>query len=481
MLVQPKFVDNVWWSVHNSWCDGYRLLGVPMGMSAHDAAALTLPLEVHVFENAGRHYVFDARNFTILRLDPTAAAVARLAATHPLPAIIDVLAGEAEAVTIQRNYLMLLDMIDDGTLSSEPVARPARPPFTHLVVMLAGGCNMGCAYCFEKDVPIYQNPNLMTIARADEVLDWYFRHQEGPSAHIQLYGGEPLLNWSVLEHIVTRAEGWAAAVNKTLTKYLITNGTLLKPERIAFLKAHDVTIQVSVDGDEATHDRFRLFKSGKPTLGVIKPNINELIKQGADFNLRAVMTRENRDPRAIVKGLRRLGAENVSFEVAATDAVEAAFDDDDWETFNETYSDYVNESFSSWGELPDEMKSMILKICQRQRVFYGCGAGVSEVTVSPDGSIYECQRIYREPYSNIAEDRSPRDLGSTLLTIVDDRPICQDCWARYLCGGGCMHQSHIGHGSDDPLPQYCEMKRNLVEATVVRISEIRSQLPVDVT
>ena len=97
------------------------------------------------------------------------------------------------------------------------------------------------------------------------------------------------------------------------------------------LKAHEVTVQVSVDGDEATHDRFRLFKSGKPTLGVIKPNITELARQEVDFNLRAVMTRENTDPRAVTDGLRRLGADRVSFEVVATDDPETRLTGEDWE------------------------------------------------------------------------------------------------------------------------------------------------------
>ena len=57
--------------------------------------------------------------------------------------------------------------------------------------------------------------------------------------------------------------------------------------------------------------------------------------------------------------------------------------------------------------------------------------------------------------------------------MVDDRPVCRDCWARYLCGGGCLHQSHIGHAGDAPLPQYCEMKRSMVEASIVKMAEIR--------
>lgn len=435
---------------------------------------VVLPIEVHIFEHEGWHFAFDVRNYAILKIDASAAAVLSRMRKLSLDAIIEELKAEIPREHVRAQYLRFLEMIRDGILSSKSLPAPHRPDFNRLVLMLAGGCNMGCSYCFEKDVPIYQNPNLMTKERADEILDWFFKHQEGKTAHVQLYGGEALLNWPVLKYVVEKMQAWANENDIEFTKYLITNGTLLNPERIAFLKAHHVTIQVSVDGDEETHNRFRVFKSGKPTMDRIKPNIEELSRQKADFNLRAVLTRENRDPHEVIEGLRTLGAEKVSFEVVATDNPQAQFTDEDWEVFNEKYGDFVQSPFTVWHQLPDEMQSMIIRICDGKRVFYGCGAGISEVTVAPDGSIYECQRIYRTPYSNIAQDKSPTELASSLLTMVDDRPICQDCWARYLCGGGCMHQSHVGHGKDDPLPQYCIMKRNLAEASITKIDEIRS-------
>lgn len=436
--------------------------------------APVLPIEVHVFEHDGQHLAFDVRNYGIFKLDANAAAVLRLMRDFTLDQIIEQLSPELSSELVRAHYLRFLELIQDNTLSSRPLSRPSRPDFNHLVLMLAGGCNMGCSYCFEKDVPIYQNPNLLTREQADRTLDWFFKHQQGKSAHVQLYGGEALLNWPVLKHVVERMEAWAEQNEIALTKYLITNGTLLNPDRITFLKEHAVTIQVSVDGDEETHNKFRVFKSGKPTMDRIRPNIAELARQQANFNLRAVLTRQNRDPNAVIEGLRSLGAERVSFEVVATDNGEAQFTDDDWKVFNENYSEFVDSPYTIWSELPDEMQSMIIRICERQHVFYGCGAGISEVTVSPDGSIYECQRIYRQPYSRISEDKSPTSLDSKLLTMVDDRPICRDCWARYLCGGGCMHQSHVGHGKDDPLPEYCVMERSLAEAAIVKINEIRA-------
>lgn len=432
-----------------------------------------LPIEVHVFNKNDTWYAFDARNYGVLTLEAVGAAVLSRMRDRTVDQIVDDLDGIAAAPVVRAHYLRFLQMIQDGAISVEPLPRTAEPRFNRLVLMLAGGCNMGCSYCFERDVPVYQKPNLMTREGADGVLEWYFAHQEGPTAHVQLYGGEPLLNWPILTYVVERMEAWAAETGKTLTKYLITNGTLLDPARIQYLRDHDVSVQVSVDGDKKTHDRFRTMKGGQGTMDRIRPNIERLNEADVDFNLRAVLTRQNRDPEAVVGGLRSLGAERVSFEVVATDEPLAQFDRNDWAEFLEHHQAHLDQQFESWSALPADVQSMIIKLCEGQHVHFGCGAGKSEVTVAPDGSIYECQRIYRSPYANVKEGKGPKELASTFLTQVDDRDVCRSCWARYLCGGGCLHQSHMGHGTDAPLPEFCTMERQIVEAAIVKIHELQ--------
>lgn len=425
-------------------------------------------LEVHIFVHEGQHYAFDARSFAVFTLSPVAARVLALMSYQTVEEIVVQLSREAPRATILQYYLDFMRLMASGALSTGPVPPPSQPPFSHIVIMLAGGCNMACSYCFEKDVPIYQKPNLLSDEVAGDILDWFFSHHEGNFAHIEFYGGEALLNWTKLEHITFRAEAWAKENKIQLSKYLITNGTLLTPSRISFLKEHAITVQVSVDGDETDHNALRVLKSGLPTFDAIKKNIAELIAQNADFNIRAVMTHRNTNPKSLLESLKRLGTERVSFEVVATCDQGSRFGKADWVQYSRAYRDYAFENIAT-NEVP-EVNRLANKIRSGGKVHYGCGAGKNEVTVAPDGSIYECQRIYREPYGHIRENKNLKELGSTFLSAVDDRPICKDCWARYLCGGGCLHQSHVEQGDTNPVPGFCQVKRDLSEAAIIKVA-----------
>ncbi len=446
-------------------------------ISEHPVAAShqnqILPIEVHTFENNGIHYGFDCRNYAVFTIDALGSLVLSRARDRSLTAIITELFPKHEEDLVKVRYLRILEMLRNGILSDTPVPPPPRPHFHRLVVMLAGGCNMACHYCFEKDIPTYQGVNKMTRSVADQVIEWFSRHQKGPKAHVQLYGGEPLLNWPVLTHVVEQLEQWACLKQKDLSFYLITNGTLLDPKKIQYLKNHNVSIQVSVDGGQKIHDRFRVLKSGQPTFDLIAPNISELIDHHMDFNLRAVLTRFQPDPARVVRELISLGAEKVSFEVVASDLEAVRLTETDWDHFNRYYRTHLKSPFKSWSQLPAETQRNIINICEGKRLSYGCGAGVTEFTVSPDGYLYECQRLFQEPCAHVSQDIAINQIDSRIQTRVDARDGCKKCWARYLCGGGCMHQSFIEQGDKLPFKKYCQTKTAELEAAIVKIHEIK--------
>ncbi|HEY3915027.1 MAG TPA: SPASM domain-containing protein, partial [Verrucomicrobiae bacterium] len=75
---------------------------------------------------------------------------------------------------------------------------------------------------------------------------------------------------------------------------------------------------------------------------------------------------------------------------------------------------------------------------------YPCGAGAGYLGVSAEGDIAACHRFVGEDSgamgtleNGIDSERRARWLAER---HVHHQAPCRDCWARYLCGGGCHHE-----------------------------------------
>lgn len=61
---------------------------------------------------------------------------------------------------------------------------------------------------------------------------------------------------------------------------------------------------------------------------------------------------------------------------------------------------------------------------------------------------------------------------------VDARPVCRECWARYLCGGGCYADSTV-YGPDPlrPQVQHCPFWRTEIEVAIRFYDRLRRRDP----
>jgi uncharacterized protein len=58
---------------------------------------------------------------------------------------------------------------------------------------------------------------------------------------------------------------------------------------------------------------------------------------------------------------------------------------------------------------------------------------------------------------------------------VDNRPVCRECWARYLCGGGCWkHAVDLNGCLEVPDNDFsCEIIRHEIECAMAVNSELK--------
>jgi uncharacterized protein len=89
-------------------------------------------------------------------------------------------------------------------------------PLTTLVVDVTDACNLSCTYCYEygedrladrERADGTARRSTMSVETAKESVDFLFANSEGrPEITVTFFGGETLLNWTVIEAAVLHAE-----------------------------------------------------------------------------------------------------------------------------------------------------------------------------------------------------------------------------------------------------------------------------------
>lgn len=131
------------------------------------------------------------------------------------------------------------------------------PEFTSLhIFVVTLRCEHSCPYCQvsrqTEDCATFD----MSRATADKALDFVFR-SPAPAIKIEFQGGEPLLNFELIQYIIESAETRNAIAGRNLQFVVATNLALATSEILHYCAAHDIDISTSLDGPEDLHNKNR--------------------------------------------------------------------------------------------------------------------------------------------------------------------------------------------------------------------------------
>ena len=127
------------------------------------------------------------------------------------------------------------------------------PGVERLMLMLTRSCELRCGYCLVDKMEGAQELSIDHAYRGIDLLMGSGR----PKLEIQFFGGEPTRSWSVLEAAICYASTHPKRRDRPLELLVTTNGVGMTPSRLDFLGEHPVMVLFSLDGDAATHKRFR--------------------------------------------------------------------------------------------------------------------------------------------------------------------------------------------------------------------------------
>lgn len=126
----------------------------------------------------------------------------------------------------------------------------------HMIVVTLR-CNCMCKYCHASSKGNNEDSSYdMDEKTAYKTVDFIMQTPSN-SIKIEFQGGEPMLNYEIVEKIILYAEKLNKKVKKDLSFVICTNLLVISQEQIKFFNNHNVSISTSCDGKKDLHDECR--------------------------------------------------------------------------------------------------------------------------------------------------------------------------------------------------------------------------------
>lgn len=140
-------------------------------------------------------------------------------------------------------------------------------------------CNFACHYCFQGlDKPVTRMPPKVREATLEHIKGKMLGKR---SFHVTWYGGEPLMDRQTIFDISEDLIDYCKNKGVKYSAYMISNGYHLTRDVAIKLKKDALIsgVQVTIDGDELSHDSRRHLTSGRGTFRRIIDNIKAIAKE----------------------------------------------------------------------------------------------------------------------------------------------------------------------------------------------------------
>lgn len=148
-----------------------------------------------------------------------------------------------------------------------------------LIINITDACNLRCSYCaYSEHYPYERKHNNahISVVTAQKAIDEYIvRSEHMEIRRINLYGGEPTTNTNLIYQIVNYAKSKAKNIEFSIN----TNAYSMNNSWVSFVIDNNIQLQISIDGNQARHDKYRVAINGGGTFNRIKNNLQKIYDQ----------------------------------------------------------------------------------------------------------------------------------------------------------------------------------------------------------
>ena len=362
-------------------------------------------------------------------------------------------------------------------------------------------CNLHCRYCFASAGENF-NPNNESVEFSEQLMQQaieYFVTTFAPKAKYYridfVGGGEPLLNFGIIEATYLYAQKMERKIGKPIKVWICTNGTVFNDTVLDKINSMNLSIGVSLDGNEEAHNSARNYINGNGSYdnvmdGIEKIRSNEnYSKKFKDIWILSVLHGLNLNvlqifDHHVTHGFSTVQMKPVRLEKSHKLSINKD-NIDELITQYRLFKDYIIKKIDV-DDLSylravlndnDYLGRIIISLIVKQKTIYRCGAGKYKISISANGDIYPCDSfVGKQEYrlGNIKEKLLDENILRQFSEAhVFNRNPCNECWNKYLCGGDCYYNSVVVtkklNGVD---PIICKLKKCLSEFAIEIVYEL---------
>ncbi len=334
-------------------------------------------------------------------------------------------------------------------------------------------CNLHCSYCAAGGDGTYGDPVRKisiekTLPQIKFLMD---RLSENESFAITFLGGEPLLYPTAIEIIADYMTDLAEPKKVALRFNIVTNGTLVTDEVIRILKKFKMDITVSIDGNKEINDVLRPTKNKTSSTDLAVAGIKKLSAARGEIGgltLSGVFGKQNLDLMSAYHFYNQFDVDFFDFTYdhqEISPEINAEFVARFSEVMSQAYADGREKQITKI----KYVKSYFDLLDNQQKVENFCGAGKNYVSIDAKNNMYVCPWLAGESKEVVGHgDRIWSEKLEEYSQALTEKHGCQDCWAKNLCGGGCMFM-HRNKNKDKHLvdENFCVRMKSLLAVIIL--------------
>ncbi len=429
---------------------------------------------IHVFKYKDYNYIYDTGSGSLHSCDDKTADYLAKAEGQDVDISYlteeDIAAIKADVAALESQGLLNAEEVKTYPVKSDEVKA--------LCIHICHDCNLRCRYCFADEGAYHSAREFMSEQTAKKAIDFLIANSGSRRVlEADFFGGEPLMCIDVIKNVVAYAREQGEKYGKKFLFTTTTNALLLDDDTIDFFNREMENVVLSIDGRKEVHDAIRKTVNGKGSFDIVLPKIKQFVRSRGDksYYVRGTFTAKNLDFSNDVIFLAEQGFDSISMEPVVTDIDDLAIKPEHLPAIKAEYDSLCEKYLNKYNE-GRGFNFFHFNIdleggpCLSKRVS-ACGAGNEYFSVVPNGDIYPCHQFAGDPafrMGNVCEGTLDAGIRNKFASsCLFTRKNCQDCFAKFICSGGCSANNyHFTGDIETPYPITCEMMKKRAECAM---------------